>query len=292
MSARGGHSDAGAASRLSARLAGAAATGGFPSLPALKWIALVAMVADHVDRHLAAGALGWSPTVGRLAMPLFVFVLAANLVGSSPADAAGMPALRRTALRMLVAGAAAVVPTWIMMGRQWWPQNIMFALALCVAITAACRWVFLPARESLAGLQGGTGARVWHVAERLMGSPGRLAALAALAIAAGVLATGLEYHWWLPILYGACAWWLRRPGACSAAALVLALAALYPFQSSWWPLLCAPLIMLAARHARRPDARPGGEHVMTPARWVRLRFFYLFYPLHLWAIVLLGGIVH
>jgi len=46
---------------------------------ALKWLALVLMVLDHVNKYLYNDALLWVFPIARLSFPLFGFVLAYNL---------------------------------------------------------------------------------------------------------------------------------------------------------------------------------------------------------------------
>ncbi|MBK7549911.1 MAG: hypothetical protein IPI20_19875 [Rhodoferax sp.] len=49
------------------------------TLEALKWLALVLMTGDHVNKYVLADSLPGLFELGRLAMPLFMFVLAYNL---------------------------------------------------------------------------------------------------------------------------------------------------------------------------------------------------------------------
>ena len=49
-------------------------------LEALKWLALVSMLVDHFGRYaFGLGTDSWAFAIGRLAFPLFAFVLASNL---------------------------------------------------------------------------------------------------------------------------------------------------------------------------------------------------------------------
>ena len=49
------------------------------TLEALKWLGLVLMVLDHANKYLFAHAIPGAFEAGRLAMPIFGFVLAYNL---------------------------------------------------------------------------------------------------------------------------------------------------------------------------------------------------------------------
>lgn len=103
------------------------------SLEALKWLAAVLMVGDHVNRHLYEDRLPWLFEAGRLAFPIFAFVLASHLARTNlPPGAEG-----RTARRMLISGAVATLPFAMLVG--WWPLNIMFALALATGAIALQR---------------------------------------------------------------------------------------------------------------------------------------------------------
>lgn len=49
------------------------------TLELLKWLAVILMTADHINLHLLAGKYPFMYGIGRVALPLFVFVLAYNL---------------------------------------------------------------------------------------------------------------------------------------------------------------------------------------------------------------------
>jgi hypothetical protein len=102
------------------------------SLEALKWLALVLMTEDHVDKYLFNGTIAVLFDAGRAALPLFVFVLAYNLARP---DALERGVYLRTMKRLALFGVLAT-PAFIALGgllAGWWPLNIMFAL---LAITA------------------------------------------------------------------------------------------------------------------------------------------------------------
>nr|WEG85486.1 trbP [Escherichia coli] len=64
------------------------------TIEALKWLALLAMTGDHVNKYLFNGTLPYLFEAGRLALPLFVFVLAYNLARPGALDLQGGGALR------------------------------------------------------------------------------------------------------------------------------------------------------------------------------------------------------
>jgi len=49
------------------------------TLEALKWLALLLMTGDHVNKYLVNGTLPWLFNAGRVTLPLFVFVIALHL---------------------------------------------------------------------------------------------------------------------------------------------------------------------------------------------------------------------
>ncbi|WP_172838976.1 TraX family protein [Legionella micdadei] len=54
----------------------------------MKWIALVSMTIDHINRFFYASSIQTLYCIGRLAMPLFAFIFAYNLArpDALPAD--------------------------------------------------------------------------------------------------------------------------------------------------------------------------------------------------------------
>lgn len=105
-------------------------------LEALKWLALGAMLTDHVGRHLLGAPDGSVPfLVGRLAFPLFALVLGLNLAREG--DRAARSA--RVALRLAAWGLVSVLPSVWARGQ---PEvvNVLVTLALgaglCWAIDA------------------------------------------------------------------------------------------------------------------------------------------------------------
>lgn len=103
------------------------------TLEALKWLALVLMTVDHVNKYLFDHKFGAMYILGRVAMPLFVFVLAYNLARPGAMEAG---AFARTAKRLSMFGLVACVP-YIAFGTMlggWWPLNILFTLAVATLV--------------------------------------------------------------------------------------------------------------------------------------------------------------
>lgn len=214
----------------------------------LKWLALASMTVDHIGKHLLDGA-PWAFGVGRLALPLFFFVLAYNLSREDRGDVS-----KRSLYRLLAWGLASAPICIVLNG--WLPLNIMFTFALFAGLMC---------------LRGGG----WFSA----------AAGIVLFCAGGAF---VEY-WWPGLAFGfACAAYCRRPSGgrmammCIAAlglTVVMALLTVGGTRNAvlanmnFWTLAALPVIFLAR------DAV-----ISIP----RLRLvFYAYYPAHLavlWAI--------
>lgn len=103
------------------------------ALEAAKWVALVAMVVDHVDAVFFGRSLGVvAEFVGRLAMPLFSLVLAYNLA---------RPGIDLDRLAWKLAGFGLLATPWfagLFGGAVWWmPLNILFTFAAAALVLRA-----------------------------------------------------------------------------------------------------------------------------------------------------------
>jgi len=209
-------------------------------LEALKWLGLGSMLVDHIGRHLlGAPQDGWVFALGRFAFPLFALVLGLNLarVGDREARA------RRTAHRLLVWGAIAVLPSIAARGD---PQ--MLNVLVTLGLGAAVCWLL----ESHAA---------WG-----------LRALGCVAIAAvGWYAEfGTAGVFLVPAVYLAAMH--RQPGLLAMAFLLLGGTAALNGQFGGWPAAAATLASWGLAAAVRPVP-------LAMPRWQL--FFYLFYPVHL-----------
>ncbi len=104
------------------------------SIECLKWLALVLMTGDHVNTYLFNHTIPLLNELGRIAMPLFVFILAFNLARHN----SNLDVVKRVSTRLLIFGSIAFAPKFAL-GKLiggWWPLNIMFTLlALIVSIS-------------------------------------------------------------------------------------------------------------------------------------------------------------
>lgn len=221
------------------------------TLEALKWLALVLMTGDHINTYLLGGKMPMLYAAGRMAFPLFAFVLAYNL-----ARPGARAAYRRTAVRLTALGAIAMVVfvAPVFLGADWRPLNIMFTFLAALAIIAL--------------LDAGGWAK-------------RLAALAVF-LASGAF---VDYFWPGLILLLSMYWFLRTGQAWALLVWMIALVLALPLQSlllyhaplryAGWTIGTLPLLALASRIAIR----------VPRTRWL----FYVYYPVHLLAIWALGA---
>jgi len=185
------------------------------TVEALKWLALVLMTGDHVNKYLFNATLPVLFEAGRVALPLFVFVLAYNLARPG--------ALPRGAYRRLLPPSAAfgviASPFFIALGGLgwgWWPLNIMFTLF----VAAAVLWL-LEVRSSSAI----AGAIVLF------------------------LVGGLFVEFWWPALACIVAAWLycRRATWLRFVGWIAATGSLYLINDNLWALAALPALFLLAR---------------------------------------------
>jgi hypothetical protein len=185
------------------------------TLEAMKWLALVLMTLDHVNKYLFDHSLPGAFQAGRLAMPIFVFVLAYNLARPG-GIAAGV--YLRTGKRLAIYGAIACVP-YMSLGTVlggWWPLNIMFTLLAATAVFG------------------------------LIEHGGRSQSLLAVAVFAG--AGSLVEYWWPALAFALAAWYYcKAPTRKHLFWLTVALAALGLVNQNLWAMAALPLMVLAPR---------------------------------------------
>lgn len=194
------------------------------TLEGLKWLALAAMTLDHVSRYLFAGRLaGWSEA-GRLAMPMFGFVLAYHLAQPG-ALARGVHGRVMRRLMLAAMPAALVLLAMGVLDAGWWPLNVMFMLLAVTAILA------------------------------LVERGGDAAIMAALGIF--LFAGAIVDFWWFGIFFCVCAWWYCRTGSRLALGTwLVAAAGLYFANQNFWALtamlfiLASPCIQLRVPRVR------------------------------------------
>lgn len=178
------------------------------SLESLKWLALALMTIDHVNHFLLNMQVPVMYEIGRIAMPLFGFVLAYNLARPS---ALMKNTYKRAMKRLFIYGLLAT-PFYAAIN-QWWPVNILFTLLVVT---------YLVYRIEL----GGRGY-VWQCC--------------IIFFASGFF---VEYFW-LATAYGLAAWWYcKSPGLNRGLLWLAATALLFIINQNHWSLLALPIIFI------------------------------------------------
>ena len=183
------------------------------TVEALKWLSLILMTGDHVNKYLFNGTLPVLFETGRLALPLFVFVLAYNLARPHALE---FGVYRRTMIRLVVFGGLAT-PAFIALGSirfgGVWPLNIMFTL---LAFTASVCLI----------------------------EKGRIFAASMVFLVGG----GLGEFLWAALAFGlAVRSYCKKPSLAAAAFAFIACATLWFINYSMWALAALPVILLASR---------------------------------------------
>lgn len=184
------------------------------ALVLMKWLALFSMVVDHMNRAIFNSKYPLMLDIGRLAFPIFGFVLAYNLARPG-ALAKGV--YRRVISRLLIAGALATPFYFLAVGSVYplWPLNIMFTLA----VFACAVWIF----------ETDAGTRFYVVP---------------LVIIAGSFVD----YFWFGLAYCLAAWWFcKHPAWPTLAAWFLGTACVF-FVNDYnpWTFAALPLIGASA----------------------------------------------
>lgn len=145
----------------------------------LKWLALVLMTGDHVNKVLLHGGMPWLTDAARVVFPIFAMVLAYNVAVHPDPEAA-----RRSLLRLLVA-AVLVQPFHAWAFSYWVPLNVLFSLALGVYCCTEANRPFALAAALLGGLfvdYGWCGPAIMLATMAVLRSGGRWWAWAGLLV--------------------------------------------------------------------------------------------------------------
>lgn len=128
------------------------------SLEALKWVGLLLMTGDHVNKYLLHDSSPALYALGRMVMPLFAFVLMFNLTRPGAHESG----IHVRVMKRLAVFAPLATPAFVhLVG--WWPLNILATLLLATLI------VWLLERDSrsarctawIAFLVGGAVVEFW-----------------------------------------------------------------------------------------------------------------------------------
>lgn len=179
----------------------------------MKWLGLVLMTLDHVNKYLFDAKLPGLYEAGRLCVPLFSFVLGYNLARSN-AMQSGMHA--QVIGRLLISGLIAT-PFYIAMGHLspwWWPLNIMFMLLVATGT------IYLVEKKGLASAIGAT--------------------------VLFILGGSLVEFWWPAIGICVASWWYcKYPSGLALTGLGGLIATLFVINGNLWAMAALPVILSA-----------------------------------------------
>ena len=211
------------------------------TIEALKWCALLLMTGDHVNKYLFNGTLPYLFEAGRLAMPLFVFVLAYNLARPGPGERS---TYRRTMIRLLIFGLLAM-PPFLMLGsamKGWFPLNILFTLLTITAVISLIE-----------------GARAGSVA----------AGIAALLVFQW--GSGLVEFWWPAVAFGvACWWYCKTPNWLALVTSLASCSSLFWINGNLWALAALPVVIAASQADLRVPRLRWGFYAYYPTHLIAL----------------------
>lgn len=218
------------------------------TLESIKWLAVVLMTLDHVNKYIYHESITPMYYAGRLVMPLFAFVLAYNLARPGALEGG---AFKRVITRLAAFGAIASIP-YMLLGNHingltsgWWPMNILFML---LASTIVIKLI--------------SDGDFWSKA---------------LGLIVGIVAGCLVEFWWPAIIFCVASWYFcKKPGATSALIGVLALLALYVINKNLWALACIPFIAIAPYIELKAPRYRNFFYVYYPAHlmsiWLIIKF--------------------
>ncbi len=181
------------------------------TLEAVKWLALLIMAADHTNKYLLHEASHTLFNFGRIAMPLFVFVLAYNLARPGSYERGTHVRIMK---RLAVFGILAM-PPFIALGgllAGWWPLNILFALLSMTAI------IYCLEQQSFRSYT--------------------------IACAAFIVGGSSVEFWWPALVFGIAIWWYCKTARIAALIIaVLALASLRVINGNYWAVAALPILL-------------------------------------------------
>lgn len=101
------------------------------AIEVIKWLAIFLMTIDHINKYLFSGSIDVIFAMGRIAMPLFVLVMAYNLARPG---AVNRGTYLRSIKRLSVFAVISCIPFVALGDGKWWPLNILFLLLLSAVI--------------------------------------------------------------------------------------------------------------------------------------------------------------
>lgn len=172
------------------------------------------MVADHTNKYLLHDASHILFNGGRIAMPLFVFVLTYNLARP---DAYIRGAYGRTMKRLALFGVLATPPFLFLGGllAGWWPLNILFALLSMTAI------IYFLEQQTISGTL--------------------------IACAIFIVAGSSVEFWWPVLTFGIAVWWYcKTPHIAPLIIALIALLLLRLINGNYWACAALPVVIASS----------------------------------------------
>lgn len=183
------------------------------SIEALKWLAIALMTLDHINTYLFDRTLQYAFELGRIAMPIFVLVMAYNLARP---EAFSRGTFQRSIKRLALFAVLACIPFIPLQGGAFFPLNILFLLLLASIIVML----------------------VEHG-----GRPQKLLAFT-LFLAGGAF---VEY-WWPALALAIVAWrYFKNPSIAGLAGITILTASLWLINQNFWAMLALPIFFAASK---------------------------------------------
>ena len=178
----------------------------------IKWIAVILMTADHINKYLYNWTIPGLFELGRLAMPLFALVLGVNLARLDTESLKfDMPVIKRLAVFCAIS-----TPIFIILGgvsKLGLPLNILATL-----LVGTITFVLMQRRQYAAAL-----------AVFLFGG------------------WGVEFWWFGVAVVVAAAWFFVLPNLPRLMLLLIAISSLEIINQNYYALLAVPVFFIAAK---------------------------------------------
>lgn len=182
------------------------------SIEAVKWLAVALMTLDHINKYLCGRNLPMAFELGRIAMPLFVLLMAYHL---AQPGALAKGTIGRSAVKLAVFALIASWPYIALANGRLLPLNILFLLLTFALIVLLIE-------------QGGKG-RSW------------------LAFGVFLVGGALAEYWWPGLLLALAAWrYFQRPCWSLLAGITASTALLWFINGNFWALAALPLFFAAS----------------------------------------------
>lgn len=212
------------------------------AIETIKWLALFAMTLDHANKILLNTQFAWMYNLGRLAMPLFGFILAYNLARPNTLKD---HICRRVVMRMFIIGLAAT-PFYMAAFHHigLGSLNIMFTLSLTICILC--------------------------LIDRSMHSRNTdsIIIARALAVALFILSSLFVEGQHIAVVYVLAAWaYCKMQKIWTLLIWILSTVSLVLINSNHWAVAAIPIVLIVSKVNLK----------LPRLKWV----FYVYYPLHL-----------